>query len=110
MEGGEGFRGAIPFLERLQQKSYEVGNRFLIKQYQSRAAVHGVRRRAAAPRGAAVTLGERTIAEVSAMTVGEAAAFLRGLGSLNASARSPARCWSSSSRASASSNASISTT
>src|SRR5205823_5705307 len=31
IEGGEGFRGAIPFLERLSRKRYEVGNRFVVK-------------------------------------------------------------------------------
>ena len=35
LEGGDGFRGAIPFLERLQKKSYDAGNRFLVKRYQT---------------------------------------------------------------------------
>src|SRR6185369_12618330 len=30
----EGFRGALPFLRRLQKKSYRAGNRFLVKRYQ----------------------------------------------------------------------------
>jgi excinuclease ABC subunit A len=34
MHGAEGLRGAIPFLERLQKKSYKAGNRFLVKRYQ----------------------------------------------------------------------------
>ncbi|MFI5372453.1 MAG: excinuclease ABC subunit A, partial [Candidatus Eisenbacteria bacterium] len=33
--GAEGFRGVIPFLERLQKKSYKAGNRFIVKRYQS---------------------------------------------------------------------------
>ena len=35
LAGGEGFRGVIPFLERLQQKSYDVGNRFVVKKFQT---------------------------------------------------------------------------
>ena len=53
IEGGEGFRGAIPFLERLQKKSYKVGNRFVVKRYQTALPLHRLRRRAAAARGAA---------------------------------------------------------
>src|SRR6267142_130275 len=34
MEGGPGFRGALPFLERLKRKAYDVGNRFVVKKYQ----------------------------------------------------------------------------
>jgi excinuclease ABC subunit A len=80
MHGGEGFRGAIPFLERLQKKSYQAGSRFLVKRYQSAlpcTACGGARLRREA---LAVTLGGRSIAEVNADTVGGCAAFLRGLG------------------------------
>src|SRR4029079_16615110 len=35
LEGAEGFRGVMPFLERLKQKSYDVGNRFVVRKYQS---------------------------------------------------------------------------
>ncbi len=79
MEGGEGFRGAIPFLKRLQQKSYDVGNRFLIKKYQSAlpcGSCGGTRLRREA---LSVRLGGRSIAEVNAMTVAQAAGFLRAL-------------------------------
>jgi excinuclease ABC subunit A len=34
LDGTEGFRGALPFLRRLQKKSYRAGNRFLVKRYQ----------------------------------------------------------------------------
>jgi excinuclease ABC subunit A len=79
MEGGEGFRGAIPFLERLQKKSYDVGNRFIVKRYQTArpcAECGGARLRKEALR---VRLGGRTVAEVNAMTVIESARFVRGL-------------------------------
>ena len=76
MEGGEGFRGALPFLERLQQKSYDIGNRFLVKRYQTAlpcTVCGGTRLRREA---LAVRLGGRSIAEVNAMTVAAAASFL----------------------------------
>ena len=79
IEGGEGFRGAIPFLERLQQKSYKAGNRFIVRRYQSAlpcTACGGQRLR---PEALRVRLGGRSIAEVAALTVAEAAAFLAGL-------------------------------
>jgi excinuclease ABC subunit A len=79
MEGGEGFRGAIPFLERLKSKSYEAGNRFVVKMYQTAltcAACGGARLR---PEALRVRLRDRTIAEVNAMTVAEASRFVRGL-------------------------------
>ena len=79
IEGGEGFRGVIPFLERLQKKSYKAGNRFIVKKYQVPrrcSSCGGARLR---PEALAVKLAERSIAEVCAMSVAEAAAFVRGL-------------------------------
>jgi excinuclease ABC subunit A len=79
LEGGEGFRGAIPFLHRLQAKSYKAGNRFVVKRYQTPlpcAECGGARLRREAR---SVTLGGRTIAEVSALTVSGVAAFLSTL-------------------------------
>ncbi len=79
LEGGEGFRGAIPFLQRLQAKSYKAGNRFIVKRYQSSlpcATCGGRRLRAEALR---VRLGGRSIADLCALTVAEAAGFLSGL-------------------------------
>ena len=79
MNGAEGFRGAIPFLKRLQSKAYDVGNRFLVKKYQTALRCTdcgGARLRREALN---VKLGDKTIAEVCAMTVGEASRFLEGL-------------------------------
>ncbi|HET9327935.1 MAG TPA: excinuclease ABC subunit UvrA [Candidatus Eisenbacteria bacterium] len=79
IEGGEGFRGAIPFLERLQSKSYKVGNRFVVKRYQSAlpcAACGGTRLRSEALR---VRLGGQTIAEVSARPVREVSEWIPAL-------------------------------
>ena len=79
LEGGRGFRGAIPFLERLQQKSYKAGNRFIVKRYQEAlpcGACGGARLR---PEALRVKLGGRHIAEVAALTVRDAAAFLAAL-------------------------------
>src|SRR5206468_6085082 len=79
LEGGEGFRGAIPFLERLQKKSYDVGNRFIVKKYQTAMVCPecgGARLRREA---LLVRLGGRTIAEVNALTIARVAGFVRGL-------------------------------
>jgi len=79
MEGGEGFRGAIPFLERLRRKSYKVGNRFVVKKYQSPlpcTACGGARLR---PEALLVKLGGLHIAEVAALDVDQAAAWLERL-------------------------------
>jgi excinuclease ABC subunit A len=79
MEGGGSFRGVIPFLQRLQQKSYKAGNRFVVRRYQSPrrcGACGGARLR---PDALRVRLGGRTIAEVCALSVAEAAAFFETL-------------------------------
>ena len=79
LEGGEGFRGVLPFLERLKQKSYKAGNRFVVKRYQSPRrcpSCGGARLNPAALR---VRIAGRTIAEVTALTIAEAARFLAGL-------------------------------
>ena len=79
LEGGDGFRGVIPFLERLQRKAYDAGNRFVVKKYQTPVTCpecHGARLRAEA---LAVTLEGRTIADVGAMTIEQAAAFVEAL-------------------------------
>ena len=80
MEGSKDFRGAIPFLERLQQKSYKAGNRFIVKRYQVPrrcGSCHGTRLR---PEALRVTLAAKNIAEVCALPIGAAAHFLETLG------------------------------
>jgi len=77
--GKDRFRGAIPFLEKLQAKSYKAGNRFIVKRYQTPRRCtdcHGARLR---PEALAVRLGGRTIAEVAALPIRDAAAFLESL-------------------------------
>ena len=79
LEGGEGFRGAIPFLERLQKKSYKAGNRFIVKRYQTAlpcTACHGARLR---PEALLVRLAGEDIAAVVRKTVSGALRFVRGL-------------------------------
>ncbi len=79
LEGGEGFRGVLPFLKRLQEKSYSAGNRFVVKKFQTAlpcAECGGARLRKEALQ---VRLGERNIAEVAAMTIAAASRWLDGL-------------------------------
>jgi excinuclease ABC subunit A len=79
LEGGDGFRGVIPFLERRKEKSYKAGNRFLVKKYQTAlpcADCGGTRLRREA---LAVRLGGRDIAAVSALTISEVSRWLAGL-------------------------------
>jgi excinuclease ABC subunit A len=79
LEGGKGFRGAIPFLERLQQKSYKAGNRFIVKRYQEALPCGGCGGARLRPEALRVRLGGHHVAAVAAMTVRDAAAFLRVL-------------------------------
>ena len=79
LEGGESFRGVIPFLERLQKKSYKAGNRFIVKKYQTArrcSTCGGARLR---PEALAVKIAGRSIAELCALSIAEAAGVLRGL-------------------------------
>src|SRR6185503_10175535 len=79
IEGGEGFRGAIPFLQRLQQKSYKAGNRFIVKRYQSSLPCEACEGRRLRPEALRVTLGGLSIADVCARTVAGIAEWLEGL-------------------------------
>ncbi len=75
IEGDKTFRGVIPFLERLQQKSYKAGNRFVVRRYQSPrpcASCGGARLR---PEALRVRLGGLSIAELCARSVAGAAQF-----------------------------------
>jgi excinuclease ABC subunit A len=79
LEGSKTFRGVLPFLERLQKKSYKAGNRFVVRRYQSPrrcSACAGARLR---PEALRVRLGGKTIAELCALPIGEAAGFLERL-------------------------------
>jgi excinuclease ABC subunit A len=79
LEGGQGFRGAIPFLRRLQQNSYKVGNRFVVKKYQVARQCPDCGGARLRPEALRVRLRGRNIAEVNACTVEEAARFVAGL-------------------------------
>ncbi|HYM80934.1 MAG TPA: excinuclease ABC subunit UvrA, partial [Candidatus Limnocylindria bacterium] len=79
LEGGEGFRGAIPFLQRLQAKSYKAGNRFIVKRYQTAlpcGACGGARLR---PEALLVRVTGKTIAEVTALSITAADRFFSEL-------------------------------
>jgi len=79
LEGGQGFRGVLPFLERLQRKSYKAGNRFLVKSYQTARPCESCGGARLRPEALQVRLGGRTIAEVNAGTVSDTARFFAGL-------------------------------
>ena len=79
LEGGKEFRGVIPFLERLQQKSYKAGNRFVVKRYQVPRPCSGCRGARLRPEALRVTLGGESIAQVCARSVATAAQFLAKL-------------------------------
>jgi excinuclease ABC subunit A len=79
IEGGEGFRGAIPFLQRLQQKSYKIGNRFLVKRYQTALRCPDCGGSRLRPEAHRVKIAGRSIPEVTALSVDDAAAFMAGL-------------------------------
>jgi excinuclease ABC subunit A len=79
MEGGPGFKGVMPFLRRLQQKSYKAGNRFIVKRYQRAVRCPACRGARLRPEALHVRLGGKTIAECAALTLGELAIFLDGL-------------------------------
>ena len=79
MEGDKQFRGALPFLARLQEKSYKAGNRFVVKRYQVPlpcGTCGGTRLR---PEALGVKLGGRSIAETCSLTVAGVAEFLEAL-------------------------------
>ena len=80
IEGGKEFRGAIPFLKRLQEKSYKAGNRFIVKRYQTSLPCDGCQGRRLRPEALRVRLGDRSIADVCAMTVAHVAGFIAALG------------------------------
>jgi excinuclease ABC subunit A len=76
LEGGPGFRGVMPFLERLKAKAYKAANRFIVKRYQRAVRCplcHGTRLR---PEALAVKVGGQHIAQWSALTLGELTVWL----------------------------------
>jgi excinuclease ABC subunit A len=79
IEGDEGFRGAIPFLTRLQKKSYKAGNRFIVRRYQTALPCADCGGQRLRPEALRVRLGGHTIADVCAMTVAAMAEVVAGL-------------------------------
>ena len=79
LEGGDGFKGVMPFLHRLKEKSYKAGNRFIVRRYQRSVrcrACAGARLR---PEALSVRIEGRNIAQCAALTLGELLVFLDGL-------------------------------
>jgi excinuclease ABC subunit A len=76
MDGTEGFRGALPFLRRLQRKSYRAGNRFLVKRYQRPARCPSCAGARLRPEARWVRVLDVSIVEVARSTVSEARAWV----------------------------------
>ncbi len=76
MAGSKDFRGVIPFLQRLQQKSYKAGNRFIVKRYQQPRTCADCRGARLRPEALSVTLGGRSITQLCALPVAELAKFM----------------------------------
>ncbi len=79
LHGAPGFRGVMPFLERLREKAYKSSARFLVKRYQETvlcAVCGGVRLK---PEALEVRVHGRNIADLLAMTVGGLRAFAHDL-------------------------------
>src|SRR6185295_11659192 len=79
LEGGKGFRGVFPFLERLREKSYKSSARFLVKAYQEPMVCARCGGNRLKPEALEVFVGGKNIADLSAMTVGALRAFVAGL-------------------------------
>ncbi|NOT35629.1 MAG: excinuclease ABC subunit UvrA [Candidatus Eisenbacteria bacterium] len=80
LEGGEGFRGVLPFLERLKAKSYKAGNRFIVKRYQTALPCEDCRGTRLRREALLVKVGDLNIAEVAALSVSDVSAWFAGLG------------------------------
>ncbi|MBI4364776.1 MAG: excinuclease ABC subunit UvrA [Candidatus Latescibacteria bacterium] len=79
LEGAPGFRGVLPFLERLREKSYKSSARFLVKRYQESVICDSCRGIRLKPEALEVSVGDRNVAELLAMTVGALRSFLATL-------------------------------
>ncbi|MEO7842049.1 MAG: excinuclease ABC subunit UvrA [Candidatus Eisenbacteria bacterium] len=79
LEGGAGFKGVLPFLRRLQEKSYRAGNRFIVKRYQRAVRCPHCAGARLRPEALCVQVGGRNIAQCAALTLGELLVFLDGL-------------------------------
>jgi excinuclease ABC subunit A len=79
MDGGEGFRGVMPFLRRLQQKAYKAANRFIVKRYQRAARCTDCGGARLRPEALVVRIDGKSIADCSRMTLAQLLVFLEGL-------------------------------
>ncbi|HEY7728767.1 MAG TPA: excinuclease ABC subunit UvrA, partial [Candidatus Eisenbacteria bacterium] len=79
LHGAPGFRGVIPFLERLRTKSYKTSARFLVKRYQESVLCGACLGSRLKPEALEVKVGGRSIADLLALTVEDLRSILRGL-------------------------------
>jgi excinuclease ABC subunit A len=79
LDGAPGFKGVMPFLNRLKAKAYKAANRFIVKRYQRAVRCpdcHGARLRKEALQ---VKVAGKSIVELSAQPLGALLVFLEGL-------------------------------
>ncbi|HSQ60604.1 MAG TPA: excinuclease ABC subunit UvrA, partial [Acidobacteriota bacterium] len=79
LNGERGFRGVLPFLNRLKEKAYKPGNRFLVKRYQEQVICSTCRGLRLKPEAMEVYAGGRNVADLASMTVGELREFVARL-------------------------------
>ena len=79
MEGGPGFRGVMPFLQRLQQKAYKAANRFIVKRYQRASRCRDCGGARLRPEALVVKIDGKSIADAAHMTLGQLLVWLEGL-------------------------------
>jgi excinuclease ABC subunit A len=79
LHGAPGFRGVIPFLTRLREKSYKTSARFLVKRYQESVLCDGCGGSRLKPEALEVKVAGRSIAELLALTVRDLREAVRGL-------------------------------
>ena len=80
VEGGAGYPGVREFFRALEQKKYKMSVRVFLSRYRGYVTCPGCDGTRLRPEARGVRVAERTIDEVCALTVGEAAEFFDRLG------------------------------
>ncbi len=79
LKGAPGFRGVFKFFDRIERKKYKIGKRVFLRRYQSQTLCPRCGGSRLRPEALNVTVGRKTIAEISRMDVALAGEFFRKL-------------------------------